>query len=152
MVRISGSALTFLVVLMGPAAICGTPQIDHATTGRGGEMVSVAASGGLAATQPSGMMADTRPIPAEIGAGASGLAAGDNIGGVIDEVFIMAPPDWTYDLETQSGSFVDCGNDLRSGTTDATGRDSVGLNCGVTITETLVIPTAARSARIVIHH
>lgn len=83
---------------------------------------------------------------------ATGVAAGENRGGVIDVVHVMAPPGWSFVLETQAGSFVDCGDDILVNQTDADGRSTVKLSCGVTLAETLVIPAAARSARIVIHH
>ncbi|MEL6506001.1 MAG: hypothetical protein AAFR29_00075 [Pseudomonadota bacterium] len=83
---------------------------------------------------------------------AGGVAAGENRGGVIDSVHVMAPPGWAFVLETQAGSFVDCGNETIAQHTDADGRSTVSLTCGVTLAETLVIPAAARSARIVIHH
>jgi len=90
--------------------------------------------------------------PSQSSQTASGLAPGENIGGVVDRVYVMAPPNWSYVLETQAGSFVDCGDDTQNAKTDADGRDAVGLNCGVTLSETLVIPAAARSARVVVHH
>jgi hypothetical protein len=36
--------------------------------------------------------------------------------------------------------------------TDRDGRDVAGLRCGVTLTETVVIPAASKSARLVVHY
>ena len=111
--------------------------------GMGGERATLSASGGALADRVAhGLQANT----------AAGLSPGDNIGGVVDRVFVMAPPNWSYTLETRAGSFVDCGDDTTQAKTDDDGRDSISLSCGVTISETLVIPAAARSAIVVIHH
>lgn len=83
---------------------------------------------------------------------ASGLAPGKSSGGVIDQLFVVAPPGWQFTLETHAGSFVDCGDVSQTLQTDTAGRHTVAMSCGVTITETLVIPTASQSARVVIHH
>ncbi len=83
---------------------------------------------------------------------AGGLAIGEAAGGVTDRAYITAPPNYLFVVERERGSFLDCGagQDVRS--TDADGRDMAILHCGVTLTETIVIPTAAQSARIIVHY
>ncbi|MFQ5563176.1 MAG: hypothetical protein ACE5FO_06375 [Parvularculaceae bacterium] len=83
---------------------------------------------------------------------AGGVALGDSQGGVTDRAYVIAPPNWTYVVEKEPGSFLDCGTGMDNRTTDSDGRDLAGLRCGVTLTETVVIPAAAASARIVIHY
>lgn len=83
---------------------------------------------------------------------AGGVALGDSRGGVTDRAYVIAPPDWAYVVEKEPGSFLDCGEGMEARATDADGRDLAGLRCGVTLTETVVIPTAAASARIIIHY
>jgi len=80
-----------------------------------------------------------------------GLAVGEPDGGIVDRYFVTAPPNWVYFVENQRGSFVDCGEVSARGQTDPDGRDMAALNCGVTITETMVIPAAAQSARLIVH-
>ncbi len=83
---------------------------------------------------------------------AGGLAPGESSGGVIDTLFVTAPPHWFYVVEKQAGSFVDCGNGSDYRSTDHNGRDSAALTCGVTLTETLVVPAASQSARLIVHY
>lgn len=90
--------------------------------------------------------------PAAAGQAAASLALGDSLGGVTDRAYISAPPNWTYVIEREPGSFLDCGEGMDVRQTDADGRDLAGLSCGVTLTETIVIPAAARSARIIVHY
>ena len=85
-------------------------------------------------------------------ASAGGVALGDSQGGVTDRAYVTAPPDWLYVVERESGSFLDCGQGMDARKTDRDGRDLATLNCGVTLTETVVIPAAAASARIIIHY
>ncbi|MBB5518127.1 hypothetical protein [Amphiplicatus metriothermophilus] len=80
------------------------------------------------------------------------MALGESQGGVTDRAYIMAPPNYAYVIEKEPGSFLDCGKGLDRRLTDAAGRDRAGLACGVTLTETLAIPAAAESARIIIHY
>lgn len=82
---------------------------------------------------------------------AGGVAVGDSQGGVTDRAFVTAPPHFAYVVEREPGSFLDCGEGLDQRATDADGRDMAGLRCGVTLTETLIIPTAAASARVIVH-
>ncbi len=82
---------------------------------------------------------------------AGSISAGDSHGGVINELHVMAPPGWVYQVERQPGSFVDCGKGRENRISDKNGRDSANLACGVTITETLVIPAASESARLIVH-
>ncbi len=83
---------------------------------------------------------------------AGGVALGDSRGGVTDRAYVMAPPNYAYVVEKEPGSFLDCGEGVTQRATDADGRDLAGLRCGVTLTETIVIPAAAVSARIIIHY
>lgn len=82
---------------------------------------------------------------------AGGLALGESHGGITDEAYVVAPPHWMYVVEKERGSFLDCGEGQEIRKTDSSGRDVATLTCGVTLTETVVIPAAATSARIVIH-
>lgn len=87
-----------------------------------------------------------------MGPGAGGLAIGEANGGVTDRAFVIAPPHTLYVVEKQPGSFLDCGEGLEIGKTDASGRDQAALSCGVTLTETIVIPTGTESARLIVHY
>jgi hypothetical protein len=82
---------------------------------------------------------------------AGGVALGDTHGGIADQAFVLAPPHWLYVVEKERGSFLDCGEGQEARSTDDAGRDSAKLTCGVTLTETIVIPAASSSARIIIH-
>lgn len=82
---------------------------------------------------------------------AGGLALGEAHGGIADEAYVIAPPNWLYVVEKERGSFLDCGDGQEARTTDETGRDAAPLTCGVTLTETIVIPAASTSARIIVH-
>lgn len=88
------------------------------------------------------------PAPAAAG----GVALGDSDSGVADRAYIAAPPHFSIVVERQSGSFVDCGDGEDARATDASGRAMASLACGVTLTETTVIPAAAESARVVVHY
>ena len=83
---------------------------------------------------------------------AGGVAVGEGAGGITDRAYVTAPPNYLYVVEKERGSFLDCGagQDMRA--TDEDGRDLAALRCGVTLTETIVIPAAAASARIIIHY
>jgi len=83
---------------------------------------------------------------------AGGVAVGEGAGGVTDRVYISAPPNYVYVVEKERGSFLDCGEGQETRATDGDGRDLAALRCGVTLTETIFIPTAAASARIIIHY
>lgn len=83
---------------------------------------------------------------------AGGLAAGESQGGVTDRAYVSAPPHYAYVVERERGSFLDCGDGAETRSTDSSGRDMASLSCGVTLTETTVIPAAAVSARIVVHY
>lgn len=83
---------------------------------------------------------------------AGGVAIGESHGGVADEAFVIAPPDYLYVVEKEPGSFLDCGEGQETRKTDASGRDAATLYCGVSLTETIVIPAASVSARIIIHY
>lgn len=83
---------------------------------------------------------------------AGGVAIGESQGGVTDRAYVSAPPGYAYSIERQSGSFLDCGEGDETRVTDSAGRDMASLACGVTLTETIVIPAAADSARIVVHY
>lgn len=83
---------------------------------------------------------------------AGGVALGEGHGGVADEAFVIAPPHYLYVVEKGRGSFLDCGEGQETRSTDESGRDKAALSCGVTLTETIVIPAASASARITIHY
>ncbi len=83
---------------------------------------------------------------------AGGLALGESHGGITDQAYVMAPPHWLYVVEKERGSFLDCGEGQETRQTDSAGRDVAALTCGVTLTETIVIPAAAASARIIVHY
>lgn len=85
-------------------------------------------------------------------ASAGSIAVGDSQGGVTDRAYISAPPNWSFVVEREPGSFLDCGEGMDARQTDADGRDLAALSCGVTLTETMVIPAAAQSARIIVHY
>ncbi len=89
---------------------------------------------------------------AAAGGGAGGIAIGEGHGGVADEAFVIAPPHYLYVVEKEPGSFLDCGAGQESRATDDAGRDEAALSCGVTLTETIIIPAASASARIIIHY
>ena len=83
---------------------------------------------------------------------AGGVAIGEGAGGVTDRAYVIAPPHYLYVVEKERGSFLDCGEGRDARAADADGRDLATLRCGVTLTETIVIPAAASSARIIIHY
>ncbi len=85
------------------------------------------------------------------GGTAGGVAVGDGAAGVTDRAWVTAPPNYLYVVEKERGSFLDCGEGRERRAVDADGRDMAPLRCGVTLTETMVIPAAAASARIIIH-
>ncbi|MBY0421164.1 MAG: hypothetical protein K2Q06_02590 [Parvularculaceae bacterium] len=82
---------------------------------------------------------------------AGAVALGDSLGGVIDRAYVSAPPEFAYVLERAAGSFLDCGEGAETRAADNAGRDEPSLTCGVTLTETIVIPAAADSARLIVH-
>ena len=86
------------------------------------------------------------------GASAGGLALGESHGGITDQAYVIAPPNWLYVVEKERGSFLDCGEGQETRRTDDSGRDVAELTCGVTLTETIVIPAASTSARIIVHY
>lgn len=90
--------------------------------------------------------------PAFAGSSAGGVALGESHGGITDQAFVIAPPDYLYVVERERGSFLDCGEGQETRSTDKSGRDVAELTCGVTLTETVVIPAASASARIIIHY
>ncbi len=83
---------------------------------------------------------------------AGGISIGDAAGGITDRAFVAASPNYLYVVEKERGSFLDCGEGQEQRATDEDGRDVAHLRCGVTLTETIVIPAAAASARIIIHY
>lgn len=101
---------------------------------------------------PSSAANDLRGIGGETGGTAGGVAIGDGVGGVTDRAYVTAPPYYSYVVEKERGSFLDCGEGRDVRAADRDGRDQAMLRCGVTLTETVVIPAAASSARIVIHY
>ena len=85
------------------------------------------------------------------GGTAGGVVVGDGAAGVTDRAWVTAPPHYLYVVEKERGSFLDCGEGRERRAADEDGRDMAPLRCGVTLTETIVIPAAASSARIIIH-
>jgi hypothetical protein len=83
---------------------------------------------------------------------AGGLALGESHGGITDQAYVIAPPHWLYVVEKERGSFLDCGEGQETRSTDDAGRDVAALTCGVTLTETIIIPAASTSARIIVHY
>ncbi|HXI87696.1 MAG TPA: hypothetical protein VNH64_09570, partial [Parvularculaceae bacterium] len=51
-------------------------------------------------------------ISAKAAPSAGGVALGDSDGGVTDRAYVMAPPDYQYVVERDSGSFLDCGEGM----------------------------------------
>ncbi len=98
----------------------------------------------------AGLLAISGPAWAQGTAG--GLAIGEAHGGIADEAYVIAPPDFLYVVEKEPGSFLDCGEGQETRQTDNSGRDVAALSCGVTLTETIVIPAASASARIIVHY
>ncbi len=96
----------------------------------------------------SSAQAQTGQPSAEIG----GVALGENLGGVLDRVFVAAPPNWQFTVALTPGSFLDCGSGMAVAQTADDGRDVFPVSCGVTLTETLVIPSASRPAQLIIHY
>ncbi len=82
---------------------------------------------------------------------AATVALGDSQGGITDRAFVSAPPNWSFVIEREPGSFLDCGEGMDARIADKDGRDVATLACGVTLTETIVIPAAAESARVIVH-
>ena len=85
-------------------------------------------------------------------AAAGGVNVGDGFGGVTDRAYVTAPPNYFYVVEKERGSFLDCGAGSEARATDSDGRDQALMTCGVTLTETIVIPAAAQSARVIVHY
>lgn len=83
---------------------------------------------------------------------AGGVSIGEGAGGITDRAYVTAPPHYSYVVEKARGSFLDCGEGRDRRAVDQDGRDLATLRCGVTLTETIVIPAAATSARIIIHY
>jgi len=98
----------------------------------------------------AGFLALVAPALAQGTAG--GLAIGEAHGGIADEAYVIAPPNYLYVVEKEPGSFLDCGEGQETRATDEAGRDAAALSCGVTLTETIVIPAASASARIIVHY
>ena len=91
-------------------------------------------------------------VGSQTGETAGGVAIGDGQGGVTDRAYVTAPPHYMFIVEKERGSFLDCGEGQDIRATDSDGRDLATLRCGVTLTETVVIPAAASSARIIVHY
>ena len=91
-------------------------------------------------------------LPAAAAESAGAVSIGEGSGGITDRAYVAAPPNYLYVVEKERGSFLDCGEGQDAHATDEDGRDMAVLRCGVTLTETIVIPAAADSARIIIHY
>ena len=83
---------------------------------------------------------------------AGGVVIGDNLGGIIDRVWVTAPPNTPYILELTAGTFLDCGAGQLSRTVDRSGRDEALLRCGVSVTEIIVLPDIGRPAMLTVHY
>lgn len=83
---------------------------------------------------------------------AGGISIGEGAGGITDRAYVTAPPHYLYVVEKERGSFLDCGEGRDRRAVDQDGRDLATLRCGVTLTETIVIPAAAASARVIVHY
>lgn len=90
--------------------------------------------------------------PALAGDTAGGISIGEGAGGITDRAYVTAPPHYLYVVEKERGSFLDCGEGRDRRAVDQDGRDLATLRCGVTLTETIVIPAAAASARVIVHY
>ncbi len=93
-------------------------------------------------------VAGAEPAPRSAG----GVSIGEGSGGITDRAYVAAPPNYLYVVEKERGSFLDCGDGQDVRAADEDGRDMAVLRCGVTLTETIVIPAAASSARIIVHY
>ena len=73
------------------------------------------------------------------------VAPGESEGGITDRAFVVAPPKWSYAVERQRGSFLDCGEGMDLSQSDENGRGLTRLTCGVTsVSYThLTLPTKA---------
>ena len=80
------------------------------------------------------------------------IAIGDGSGGITDRAFVVAPPNSYFEVQIRPGSFLNCGNQTESGVADGDGRFQASMTCGVTLTETVVIPAASESATITVHY
>lgn len=123
-----------------------------------GAVAALALTAGTAAAADPALpryagQADASPAKPKVktDATAGSLALGESRGGVTDRAYIAAPPNWSFVVEREPGSFLDCGEGMSPRLTDEDGRDLARLSCGVTLTETIAIPAAAESARIIVH-
>ncbi|MGV6801202.1 MAG: hypothetical protein ACWA5L_04700 [bacterium] len=80
------------------------------------------------------------------------LVLGENIGGMSEVAYFIAAPDSEINYTLEPGSFLDCGTGKEKNQTDEDGRGQIRLSCGVTLTETLIIPAASQPARLIIHY
>ena len=80
------------------------------------------------------------------------LSIGEGAGGITDRAYIVAPPNSLFVVEITPGSFLNCGEQMEMQVADADGRHLASLTCGVTLTETVVIPAASESATITVHY
>ncbi|MBT8471700.1 MAG: hypothetical protein HKN14_13770 [Marinicaulis sp.] len=96
--------------------------------------------------------AESDSANAKLGGTAGGVTMGEGFGGITDRAYVTAPPNYFYVVEKEPGSFLDCGAGQEGRATDQDGRDQALMRCGVTLTETIVIPAAAQSARIIVHY
>lgn len=93
-----------------------------------------------------------KPVSAVISGAVAGVVLGDNLGGLIDRVYVSGPPEAEFAMSVERGSFLDCGSGVTVARTDDDGRRMVALVCGVTLAETLVIPTTSQPAKLTIHY
>ena len=137
----------------GQAMCVESKQILNVLAGLGAPALVAAPMAALMAALMAAPAFATEPITAERAVtGAGGLALGAAEGGVTDRAFVTAPPNYHYIVERAPGSFVDCGAGMDARVTDPAGRSVAPLTCGVTLTETIVIPAASSSARLIVHY
>ena len=80
------------------------------------------------------------------------IAIGEGAGGITDRAFVVASPNSIFEVQIRPGSFLNCGDQTETGIADADGRFQATMTCGVTLTETIVIPAASESATITVHY
>lgn len=80
------------------------------------------------------------------------VVLGENIGGMTDRVFFIAGPNDAVTYELSPGSFLDCGAGQEVASADRDGRGQIALTCGVSLTETLVVPSAGEPARLTVYY
>lgn len=81
-----------------------------------------------------------------------GITLGENVGAMAEEVFVNGSARREVTITLDRGSFLDCGEGMVTEVTDNTGRVRFRLTCGVTLRETLILPSAGRPAHFTVHY